>query len=214
MAVHLSVGRISSISLLALFAVAMAAGTAHYLSRSGPGPATAPASRIAAAILSPTVPAGRAPDAVPADSVALVPLPTEPEVEVTVAPDPEVEVTVAPDPEVEVTVAPEPEVVVAAEAEPEVRAETGTAAVAAPEAEVEIAPAPAAVQIASVPVTINSVERIPSVDGIADGDSNQPRAAPAADARVDEAGPVMVPVAVLEGAPVATPRGGSHSPGW
>ncbi len=92
MAVHLSIGRISSISLLAL--LALAAGTAHYLSRSGPEPAPAPASQIAAAVPRPAAPSSAVPSSstlepvvaetlaevgsAPRLAVAAVPLPPDP----------------------------------------------------------------------------------------------------------------------------------------
>jgi hypothetical protein len=56
MAVHLSIGRIPSIFLLALLALPIAAGTAHVLSRSGPEAETASATQITAAVQGPAEP--------------------------------------------------------------------------------------------------------------------------------------------------------------
>ncbi len=63
MAVHLSIGRNPSIFLVALLAVAAVAGTAHYLSRSGPEAEIASASHITVAV--------------PTDAVASAPMPAE-----------------------------------------------------------------------------------------------------------------------------------------
>ncbi len=184
MAVHLSIGRISSISLLALLVLAAAAGAAHYLSRSGPEPAPAPASQIAAAVPSPAVPspsalepaAGTVPgspaetatrhDPEPVKSAERMPdAEAEPEVvaeaEVEVAAEPETEAVVVAGAEAEVEVAAEPEIeaVVVAGAEAEVEAEVEAApapatALAVPPA---VEPAADAVQTASVPVAAPTV---------------------------------------------------------
>ncbi len=150
MAVHFSIGRILSIFLFALLAVA--AGTAHYLSRSGPEAETTSASQITIAVPSPAVPAERRPDAepvaavpralaVPTVAVPLAPMPVD-----TVPADTMPSNTMPSGAEVEPEVAPEPRFDVEAEAE----------AVIAAAAELEAVPAADAVQTESNPVAAPS----------------------------------------------------------
>ena len=157
MAVHFSIGRFLSIFLFALLAVA--AGTAHYLSRSGPEAETTSASQITVAVPSPAVPAERRPDAepvaavpralaVPTDAVPLAPMPVE-----TMPADTMPSNTMPSGAEVEPEVAPEPKFDV--EAEPEAKAEAEVVIAAA--AELEAVPAADAVQTAPVPVAAPSV---------------------------------------------------------
>jgi hypothetical protein len=128
MAVHQPIGRIPSIFLLALLAVAVVAGTAHYLSRPGPEAETASASQITVVMPSSAMLTEPTPDtgpvealpatdeaSAPTDAVALAPLGAE-------------------------TMPDELPPPAGAEAEPEVAAE------------LEASPAPDAVQTASVPL--------------------------------------------------------------
>ncbi len=172
MAVHLSIRRIPSIFLLALLALATAAGTAHFLSRSGPKAETASASTSAsqitaavaqAAALEPRA-AGSLPGSPAETATRPDPEPTRPAER---TPDAEAEPEVAAEPKVEVAAEPETEAVVVAGAEAEVEAEVEAAP--APAAAVAVPPAAApaadAVQTASVPVAAPSVA--PSVAPIA-----------------------------------------------
>ena len=175
MAVHLSIRRIPSIFLLALLALATAAGTAHFLSRSGPKAETASASQITAAVLSPAEPrlAVSSPSAL--EPRAAGPLPGSPaetatrhDPELTKwperMPDAEAEPEAAAEPKVEVAAEPKTEAVVVAEAEAEVEAAPApAAALAVPPA---AAPAANAIQTASVPVAAPTVA--PSVAPFAD----------------------------------------------
>jgi hypothetical protein len=149
MAVHLSIGRVPSIFLFAFLAVA--AGTAHYLSRSGPEAETTSVSQITIAVPSSAMPAERRPDAepvaavpralaVPADAVALAPMPADTMPADTIPSGAEVEPEVAPEPRFDV------------EAEPEARAEAE--AVIAAAAELEAVPAAIGPAAPRQPVTI------------------------------------------------------------
>ncbi len=176
MAVHLSIGRIPSISLLALLGLAVAAGTMHFLSRSGPEAGTASASRITAAVSSPSVLEPRAAEPLlgsPAETaIRHDPEPTMPAERM---PDAEAEPEVAAEPKVEVAAESETEVVVVAGAEAEVEAEVEAAP--APAAALAIPPAAApaadAVQTVSVPVATPTVA--PSVAPFAATEPAAPR---------------------------------------
>ncbi len=165
MAVHLSIGRIPTISLLALFGLAVAAGTAHFLSRSGPEAETASASRITAAVLSPAVSSPSALQPRAAGPLLGSPAETatrhdpEPTMPAERTPDAEAEPEVAAEPKVEVAAEPETEAVVVAGAEAEVEAEVEAAPAPAAALAVPPAAAPAAdaVQTASVPVAAPNV---------------------------------------------------------
>jgi hypothetical protein len=116
MAVHLSMGRIPSILLLALLGPAVAAGTAYYLSRLELEPAPAPASQITATV----------PLATPLAEVALAPeaedetpLEADAENEVALAPEAEDETPLEANAEDEVALKPEFEAVIVVAIEPE-----------------------------------------------------------------------------------------------
>ena len=137
MAVHLSIRRIPSIFLLALLALALAiaAGTAHFLSRAGPKAETASASQITAAVPSPAV---SSPSAL--EPRAAGPLPGNP-----------AETATRHDPEPTMPAEHTPEVAAGAEVE---AAPAPAAALAVPSA---AAPAADAVQTAPVPVAAPTV---------------------------------------------------------
>jgi hypothetical protein len=188
MAVHLSIGRIPSILLLALLGPAVAAGSAYYLSRSEPE--TAPASQITATVPLVTPRSETKPTELPLAAVA--------EAEVALAPAAEDEAALEVDVDGEAALVPEAE----DETALEVNAEGETAL--APEAVDEVAleanvededaiepEFEAVIVVAVAPEAAPAVDAFPIVP-----------ARPVANAGQSESGPAVAPAAAPAVAPV------------
>ena len=183
MAIHISNGRNPSILLLALLLLAIAAGTASYMSR--PDPETAQVSQIAA----------NAPVVTPLAETMSAELPQIGVAEVEIALAPEDEVALAP--EVEIALAPEVEVALAPEVEDEIALEVEVAL--APEVEDEIALDVDAEEEAALEPDFEAVIVVAVEPAVA------PVAAPVA-------GPVATPVVPSTAAQAAAPAAAPVAP--